>query len=240
MGVKKDLTGKRFGKLVVLAEVPKEERKNSKKVEWLCQCDCGKTTKVVTNYLNSGHTTSCGCRRKEAMSESMSLNLIGLKFGQLLVIEKTDKRASDGCIIWKCQCDCGNIAYVNTNSLKRGDIQSCGCIRSRGEKVVNNLLFEMGLNYQTQFWFKDLKDKKYLYFDFAILNEDNSLNCLIEYQGIQHFDANSIHGAWKNLPFEHDRMKREYCKLHNIKLLEIPYYDFDKLDIDYMKNKLSL
>lgn len=35
-------------------------------------------------------------------------NLIGERFGRLTVIEKTDKR-KNGSIVWKCQCDCGNI-----------------------------------------------------------------------------------------------------------------------------------
>ena len=53
---------------------------------------------------------------------------------ELTVLEKTDMRSSDGCIMWKCKCECGNITYVNSNSLKRGDIVSCGCLRSKGEQ----------------------------------------------------------------------------------------------------------
>ena len=59
----------------------------------------------------------------------------------MTVLEATDERASDGCIMWKCKCDCGNIHFVNTNSLKNGDIQSCGCQRSRGEAKINAILF---------------------------------------------------------------------------------------------------
>ena len=86
----------------------------------------------------------------------------------------------------------------------------------------------------------DLKDKKYLYFDFAILNDDSSIKCLVEYQGIQHYDVNALHGTWKNAPQEHDIMKREYCKNNNILLIEIPYTDFDIINWDYLKNKLNL
>jgi len=65
--------------------------------------------------------------------------------------------------------------------LNCGAIGSCGCQRSRGESKINTILFDNGINYQTQFWFPDLKDKKYLYFDFAILNENGSIKCLVEY-----------------------------------------------------------
>lgn len=55
------------------------------------------------------------------------LDLLNKKFGRLLVIEKTDKRRN-GLIIWKCQCDCGNIIEVQGSSLTNGNTKSCGCL----------------------------------------------------------------------------------------------------------------
>lgn len=240
MGVKRDLKDMRFGKLLVIQELPREERPNKKKVYWKCVCDCGKFSIAQTDNLVSGHTTSCGCKRAEVMSQTMKKNLVGQKFNKLLVLEETLERASDGCIMWKCKCDCGNITYVNSNSLKIGNIISCGCVRSKGEKRINSLLFDNNVRYKTQFYFSDLKDKSYLYFDFAIFDELDNLLCLVEYQGIQHFDPGAVHGAWDNLPQAHDQMKREYCKNHNIRLVEIPYTDYDKLDWKYLENKLNL
>lgn len=240
MGAKKDLTGMIFGKLTVIREVPKNERPNPTKVFWNCKCDCGNETIVLSSNLTNGHTTSCGCKRAEAMAKTMTKNIAGNKYGKLLVLEKTNSRSSDGCVMWKCQCDCGNITYVNSNSLKRGDISSCGCLRSKGEQKINQLLFDNKVSYRTQFHFPDLKDKKYLYFDFAIYNNDNTLKCLVEYQGIQHYDEKVLHGAWKNSPRAHDKMKKQYCKEHNILLIEIPYFDFDKITWEYLENKLNL
>ena len=240
MGIKRELTGCRFGKLLVIQELPKEERPNKKKVYWKCQCDCGGFSIVQTDNLVSGHTTSCGCKRAEVMSRTMKKDLVGQKFNKLLVLEETQERASDGCVVWKCQCECGNITYVNSNSLKSGTIISCGCVRSKGEKKLNSILFENNVRYKTQFYFSDLKDKSYLYFDFAIFDNLDNLICLIEYQGIQHFNPESVHGAWNNLPQEHDKMKREYCQKHKIKLIEIPYTDYDILDWEYLENKLNL
>lgn len=57
-----NLTGKRFGRLVVLKDTGKREK--SQKV-WMCKCDCGNTKEVITSYLTSGDTKSCGCYRKE-------------------------------------------------------------------------------------------------------------------------------------------------------------------------------
>lgn len=240
MPQKENLINQRFYKLVVVGEVPKEQRKNIKKVEWICQCDCGNITRVITNYLKTGHTKSCGCWRAENAAQLFTKNITNQKFGKLTALESTDKRGADGSIIWKCSCDCGSIHYASTNSLMMGGIVSCGCLRSKGEKKINEILFENHIKFQTQYWFSDLKDKHYLYFDFAILNDDNTLKCLIEYQGIQHYNPKALHGAWTNTPQEHDKMKREYCKEKNITLIEIPYTDFNILDWEYLKNKLNL
>jgi len=52
-----DLSGNRFGKLVVLNRVAEI----TKRVTWLCQCDCGNTTTVGSSALKRGVTKSCGC-----------------------------------------------------------------------------------------------------------------------------------------------------------------------------------
>ena len=65
MAKKIDLTGKIFGYWSVLYEIP--ERKivgNKKKIFWHCRCKCGNEKDVVGDDLRSGHSTSCGCRRK--------------------------------------------------------------------------------------------------------------------------------------------------------------------------------
>ena len=57
---KLDLTGQRFGKLTVLA--PAENVGN--RTAWLCRCDCGQETVVITQRLRDGHRTSCGCDKE--------------------------------------------------------------------------------------------------------------------------------------------------------------------------------
>jgi hypothetical protein len=56
------------------------------------------------------------------------LNLVGQKFGRLTVL-KRDGHDKSGTILWKCSCDCGNFKIVRGYSLRRGDTQSCGCLR---------------------------------------------------------------------------------------------------------------
>ena len=57
-----DLTGLRFGKLVVLEEAGFITGANGKRRRlWKCQCDCGNVCEVQHQYLNFGDTKSCGC-----------------------------------------------------------------------------------------------------------------------------------------------------------------------------------
>lgn len=62
MAKKINLTGKRFGKLVVtsFAFYSKEKRTNY----WNCKCDCGNTTVAAVYRLTSGQTKSCGCYKE--------------------------------------------------------------------------------------------------------------------------------------------------------------------------------
>lgn len=65
--VRKDLTGQRFGRLLVVSVAsPPVDRKNTT-YTWRCMCDCGKTVEVSTNSLTKGTTRSCGCLQREAV-----------------------------------------------------------------------------------------------------------------------------------------------------------------------------
>lgn len=59
-----DLTGRRFGRLVVLCRAANRGA-SGRLVAWLCQCDCGRQKEIIATSLRSGHTASCGCRAAE-------------------------------------------------------------------------------------------------------------------------------------------------------------------------------
>lgn len=60
------------------------------------------------------------------------IDLTNKKFGKLLVLEFS--HVSKG-LYWKCLCDCGNEKIILGNHLKRGKINSCGCIRKEFLKI---------------------------------------------------------------------------------------------------------
>ena len=57
-------------------------------------------------------------------------DLTGMKFGRLTVL-KIDEGRSGRKTFWICQCDCGNIKSVRSDSLQSGRIKSCGCLKRK-------------------------------------------------------------------------------------------------------------
>ncbi len=66
---KNDLTGKRFGKLSVIAET--DNRADSGSIVWQCKCDCGNIVEISSKRLVNGLAVSCGCYQKEKQKQSM-------------------------------------------------------------------------------------------------------------------------------------------------------------------------
>lgn len=97
-----------------------------------CKCRCGVERDVNVSQLKHGGSKSCGCMRlKKDGTPYASRSAIekvrpGQHYNSLTVLEETNQR-SGSHIVWKCRCDCGNIAYVAGADLKSGKTKSCGC-----------------------------------------------------------------------------------------------------------------
>lgn len=116
---KQDLTGKRFGKLIVLC---KSENQRRRATMWRCQCDCGNICEKPTGELNAGFATSCGCSwRQPAVQEAQ-------KYGRLTAIRPTEQRSGKS-VVWECLCDCGNTVLARATLLASGHTTSCGCVK---------------------------------------------------------------------------------------------------------------
>lgn len=66
----KDITGQRFGRLVVIGLAPRNEWKN-RNVHWVVKCDCGAQKAVGGSRLRNGNTKSCGCLYSDTRSSLM-------------------------------------------------------------------------------------------------------------------------------------------------------------------------
>ena len=123
----KDLTGKRFGKLLVIS---RGENDNMNRCTWNCQCDCGTVVNVKSANLVSGGTTSCGCNRVES--------LVGKKYGRLKVISREKNIRSESGrshVMYMCQCDCGNYLVVKAENEARALIQDA---QNKSEHFTQN------------------------------------------------------------------------------------------------------
>lgn len=85
-----DLTGQRFGRLVVLKRV----ESINKGTRWLCKCDCGKETVVYGGNLKFKHVRSCGCLRKKITSSIHKRNLFKGIYVNLLQSKLSKKNTS--------------------------------------------------------------------------------------------------------------------------------------------------
>ena len=245
MGKEQIYVGAKFGRWTVLdTDLLNPNSKAKQKVKHaLCRCECGTERLVEYPRLYQGRSNSCGCIRKERVQEMNweKGNIpINTKFGYLTVIEDLGYRkakSNNKNIRWhKCKCDCGNIIEVTGNNLKSGATKSCGCIKSRGEKIIADLLRTNNINFSQQYTFSDLRTEKdgILRFDFAVF-KDNKLYELIEFQGRQHYEGPD--GTWSNSDSlktiqTRDKLKQDYCNKNNIPLIVIPYWDIGNITLE--------
>lgn len=89
--------GDKFGSWTVISKSDKTDSSHNK--YYTCKCECGTIREIVRNKLTSGHTKSCGCKRKKDMT--------GKVVKDLLFIEPVRAETS-GRMVWKCKClKCG-------------------------------------------------------------------------------------------------------------------------------------
>lgn len=231
-----DLTGKRFGKLVVIGNPQKG--KGSTGTKWKCLCDCGKTVYRYSNTLKKeGSLSSCGCMKGELISK----NLTGQHFGKLTAIEKIGQDNNHNNL-WKCQCECGNYTTVRATSLNQGETLSCGCLKSSGNAFISKFLMKKNINFIAEYSFPDCLTEKgnLMRFDFCILNNDGNITFLIEYDGIQHFKQNltGYMAGQYELIHSRDKIKDNYCLTNNIKLVRISYKENLQQRMEEILNEL--
>jgi hypothetical protein len=134
---------------------------------------------------------------------------------------------------WKCtNKTCREIIYRSWSNMRKSP-RCFVCFDydneiSLGEKEVKNILLKYNMFFTQQHKFKNCINKRSLSFDFYI----EHYNMAIEYQGQQHYKPIDIFGGEERFKQQqiNDQIKRKYCEENNVKLLEIPYWDFNKIE----------
>lgn len=146
MGKLNDLTGQKFGDLLVVQKIQNYITPSGKnEVQWECLCNCGnKCNKTTNNLLHSKKVNlHCGCKPKSYVDKT------GQKFGRLTVLGLSNIKNQDknGHPIFTCLCDCGNQIDVSSDALRKsgvGGTKSCGCLNKElASKLGKNMIKDL-------------------------------------------------------------------------------------------------
>lgn len=219
----------RFGRYTVLYK----EDKTGRGGIYRCRCDCGTEKSISRQSLVNGTVVSCGYYNREETSKRTTIDLAGQRFGLLTALSRSDKKGGDG-VYWHVRCDCGTETIVSGHSMRRKATISCGCARaykSMGEVLIDKVLTENNILHRREYIFSDLPR---LRFDFAILDEEQKVLRLVEFDGPQHNQPSGFFGGEKVFQQlqEHDNLKDQYALSHNIPLVRIPYKERDNITLN--------
>jgi hypothetical protein len=153
-----ELEGKIFGSLEVIR---KTEKTYHGTMIWECVCSCGRKVNMNSIRLRSSEYPNCGYKEcpeysleKEKLHKKRSnscqnaqkklhgycrKDLIGMRFGKLVVKEITEdivRGGKHGCV---CICDCGCELVIGSNWLRDLNMTDCGCVTGRGYTKFNEI-----------------------------------------------------------------------------------------------------
>lgn len=215
--------------LVLLSDKYINARTNLK---WKCLKDgCGETFEAKWDHIQSNH----GCPYCAGVKVCLS-NCLATKRPELAKEWHTVKNGdltpyditygSGQKVWWECN-ECGYEWRISPSARYKHGCPKCN--ESKGEKFISSIFDLYNINYISQKTFPDCIYKYVLRFDFYLPD----FNVCIEYNGRQHYEPVEYFGGEKQFQLQQqlDQIKRDYCKNNNINLIEIPYWDFDNIEM---------
>ena len=138
---------------------------------------------------------------------------------------------------------CFNLEWLATINHRNNGSGCPYLIIYKGEEYIKQYLQKNNIVFNAQQKFSDLlgTGDGQLSYDFSIPNEKYGY-VLIEYNGIQHYEANDYFGGEEKFKIqkEHDKRKRDYAKKHGYKLITVKYtYDTYESVEEYLNNELK-
>lgn len=194
------------------------------KTHLLVKCECGNEYLVTfTNFKRGRRCNECNKIKwsKNNIIEYIS-NQTNFQFMEFIEYKKS-------LSIIKLKCEHGHEFITKFSNIKWGNTGCPKCKTSKGERKIENLLINYNIIYEKQYKFHECKNKIMLPFDFYL----PEYNILIEFDGEQHYRAIDYFGGYEKLlkTRYNDEIKNQYCKDNNIKLIRIPYWEFNNIEI---------
>jgi hypothetical protein len=221
IGVVKEKLAEINPKITILSD---HYENNRTKLSCIC-CECGHEWKANANNLLLGKGCPPCSSKKIAEIQKLSFSEVIARIGKANPNILVANQPYDGIfknILVSCMVCGHNWSAMPSNLFKGHGCPKCNT--SKGERRVEQWLKNNKITYKTQYRFDACRHKYTLPFDFAIFNQ-NKLACLIEYQGVQHYKADSYYGGLVAFEYtqNNDKIKKRFCKNKQIPLIEIPY-----------------
>lgn len=214
----------------------------------LVKClECGHEWKAIPTHLLRGHGCPQCARKIVGLKKRKNLDdfILDLKEKNTSVIYIDGFKSMHTKAIFGSKI-CKHIWESTPNNIIHSGCGCPICSMSQGERKIYTFLSDNNIEFEPQKVFDDLFgiNNGLLSYDFYL----EKYNLLIEYQGQQHEKPVVLPFAkYKKITpeeqfkiqQEHDKRKREYAKSHNIELMEIWYWDKDKIN-EILSNKLNI
>ena len=213
-------------------EILGEYVNNKTKIKCKCKIDGHEWSATPNDLLNGSGCLKCSGKMQKTHEEFIKeMNEINPN------IEILGEYVNSSTNI-KCRCKIDGHEWTPKphNLLSLG--QGCPkCNSSKGEKAIAKHLKDNDMDFIEQHRFENCKHKITLPFDFYL----PKLNIAIEYDGIQHFEVVEYFGGLDGFIDTkiRDTIKNIYCKDNNIKLIRIPYWEFENIE-EILNKELSL
>lgn len=202
------------------------------KMRFICNAhpEKGIQYNTVDNIVNNHHACLyCGCsevwEKKRTPVELMQkeCDRVGVRF-----VERTSK--NNECWV-NYICPKHEEVGVQSSSWTHFKEFTDGCPHcnkiSSGEKIILNILTNNDIHFIREHKFPDCMNRRRLRFDFYI----PTINTVIEYNGIQHYQPVTIFGGEDSFieTSKRDKLKNDYCNDNNIRMVVIPYWEQENI-----------
>lgn len=181
------------------------------------------------NYIQTNRGCPTCSTRRRGLKRRLSLESVLSGFSKVnaKIVNPEEYISTEIPVQTQCLI-CGNIWSTSYHHIRRE--QSCPrCKMSHGERRVNDYLLSKNVVFTPQKKFSKCRYKKKLPFDFYL----DEYNICVEYHGEQHYRPYSYFGGESD--FEEgqirDKIKEDFCKNNNIKLIIIPYWEYQNIEI---------
>lgn len=184
------------------------------------ECEKGhRQTRYFSNFHSGKRCRECWI----TWNEEEIIKFIEDEKYKFIKFVKFDNYASE----IEIECEKGHRTTMIFRKFREGHRCST-CNESKGEKIIGEILTKENIEFERQYKFDNCKCKNLLPFDFYL----PQYKICIEYDGIQHFEILPHWGGIDKLIETriHDTIKTYYCQQNNIKLIRIPYWDYNNIE----------